>query len=156
MCRYGDDVKVVGLADGGACLEDPDGLHAGELQRLVSNALPLSAFDRARLGLHGALTLTDTLEGARRRDTMHSRVLADVFVPAGGRPVRAMPLSRVSTIQAPTPYRAWSFHRPREEGWDDMKPDIHRCCELPAVRHRFSIAQSLNRLQIIVPPLRGR
>jgi len=135
---------VLGLADGGACLEDPGGLHAGELQRLVSSALPLSAFDRARLGPHGALTLTDTLEGARRRDTMHSRVLADVFVPAGGRPVRGAvcPLSRVSTSHAS---RANMIGRVMvsgivlAKGWDDMQPDdIHECCESPAVRHRLS------------------
>jgi hypothetical protein len=78
--RYGDQVKVVGLADGGACLEDPDGLDAAELQRLVRASLPLAGFDAATLGPRGALTHTHTLEGARQRDTMHMRVQVSTFL----------------------------------------------------------------------------
>jgi len=84
--QYGDDVKVVGLADGTASLEDSDGLDMQELMRMVSASLPLSAFTTSRLGPNGFLALSNTLEGSQLRDTMHNRVAADAFVPAGGRP----------------------------------------------------------------------
>ena len=40
--EYGDHVKVVGMADGSGCAEDPEGLPMGELLRLFDRALPLS------------------------------------------------------------------------------------------------------------------
>jgi len=84
--RYGTDAKVVGLADGTACLEDPDGLDMGELIRMVDSSEPLSHFDASLLGPQGNLATTDTVEGTLLRDTMHNRVAADAFVPCGGRP----------------------------------------------------------------------
>jgi glutamate dehydrogenase len=83
---YGAECIVVGLADGTACLEDPDGLDWPELLRMVCESLPLSEYMPAKLGPNGVLAKTDTVEGCQLRDTMHNRVKADSFVPAGGRP----------------------------------------------------------------------
>jgi glutamate dehydrogenase len=84
--RYGTNVKVVGMADGTACLEDPAGLNMEELVRMVDASEPLSHFDVSLLGPEGNLAKTDTVQGTLLRDTMHNRVAADAFVPCGGRP----------------------------------------------------------------------
>jgi len=84
--EYAERVQVVGIADGFGCAEDPDGLSMTELLRLADASLPISKFTMAALGRRGELVLADTLEGASRRNTMHNRVVADAFVPAGGRP----------------------------------------------------------------------
>jgi len=83
---YGESVRVVGLADGTASAEDVEGLPMPELLRLFDESLPLSAMNAAALGPTGKLTLADTPAGITARNTMHNRVLADAFVPAGGRP----------------------------------------------------------------------
>lgn len=83
---YGDGVRVVGICDGTATAEDPDGIPMDELLRLVEGSLPLDRLDASRLGPRGAHILADTPAGARARNTMHNRVQADAFIPAGGRP----------------------------------------------------------------------
>ena len=83
---YGDYVRVVGMADGSGCAEDPDGLPMADLLRLFHAALPLSEMRTELLGPRGSLTLANTPEGAALRNTLHNRVQADIFVPAGGRP----------------------------------------------------------------------
>ena len=83
---YGDDVKVVGLADGTGCLEDPNGLDMPELLRFFEAGLPIEDYDASKISSEGALSLCDTDEGTHARNTMHNRVKADAFVPAGGRP----------------------------------------------------------------------
>ncbi|KAH8092387.1 glutamate/leucine/phenylalanine/valine dehydrogenase [Aureococcus anophagefferens] len=80
------NAKVVGVADGAGVAEDPDGLDRDELARLVREALPIVAFDAAKLGPRGSVEAATSPDGAARRDSMHNRVPADVFVPAGGRP----------------------------------------------------------------------
>jgi len=84
--EYAERVRVVGIADGFGCVEDPNGIPMGELLRLVDASLPTSGLDVSRLSAKGKLTLADTREGAAHRNTMHNRVVADAFVPAGGRP----------------------------------------------------------------------
>ncbi|KOO34829.1 glu leu phe val dehydrogenase [Chrysochromulina tobinii] len=83
---YGDYVRVVGMADGSGCAEDPDGLPMADLLRLFHAGLPLSEMRTELLGPRGSLTLANTPEGAALRNTLHNRVQADIFVPAGGRP----------------------------------------------------------------------
>ena len=61
--EYGDKVRVVGMADGSGCAEDPAGLPMAELLRLFEQSLPLSALDRAALSPSGLLTTVDTEEG---------------------------------------------------------------------------------------------
>lgn len=53
---------------------------------MVDSSLPLSEMSTAALSPRGRLTLANTPEGVSIRNTMHNRVMADAFVPAGGRP----------------------------------------------------------------------
>jgi len=83
---YGDRVRIVGIADGFGCAEDPDGIPMTELMRLFHASLSVGALNPETLGPNGKLYLASTKEGAAMRNSMHNRVLADAFVPAGGRP----------------------------------------------------------------------
>jgi len=83
---YGERAKVVGIADGSGALEDPDGLDHAELLRLFYAAEPVSGFDPAKLSARGRLTRVEAPDGVRMRNTLHNRVVADAFVPSGGRP----------------------------------------------------------------------
>jgi len=79
--------KVVGMCDGTAVAEDPNGLSWSELLRLVNSGLPLAEYDTNALSPTGVLVLTDNNpEGVRRRNTFPLKVRADAFLPAGGRP----------------------------------------------------------------------
>ena len=49
---YGDNVRVVGLADGTASAEDPDGLPMSELLRLADASLPLAERMKCSQGLN--------------------------------------------------------------------------------------------------------
>jgi glutamate dehydrogenase len=84
--EYGDNAKIVGLADHSGSAEDPDGLDHEELLRLVQNDLCLGEFNEERLGPKGKIYGVTTEEGIKMRNTMHFRVEADAFIPAGGRP----------------------------------------------------------------------
>ena len=84
--EYGDNAKIVGLADHSGCAEDPNGLDHEELLRLVRSDLSISEFDETKLSQSGELYLVNTDEGIKMRNTMHFRVEADAFIPAGGRP----------------------------------------------------------------------
>jgi glutamate dehydrogenase len=84
--EYGARAKVVGIADGSGALEDPDGLDHDELLRLVHASEPVGAFDPTKLSPRGKLTRVEAPEGVRMRNTLHNRVVADAFVPSGGRP----------------------------------------------------------------------
>ena len=57
-----------------------------ELLRLFEAGLPIEDYDASKISSEGALSLCDTDEGTHARNTMHNRVKADAFVPAGGRP----------------------------------------------------------------------
>jgi glutamate dehydrogenase len=84
--EYGDNCKVVGIADGFGVAEDPNGLNSKELLRLVEEALPITSFNREKLSPTGVMFDIVSQEGLSRRLTMCFRVKADAFVPAGGRP----------------------------------------------------------------------
>ncbi len=84
--EYGNNVRILGIADGSASLEDPAGLDMTELKRLVNASLPVSAFNPAKLSSSGSLASIHSPEGIQRRNTLHNRVIADAFIPAGGRP----------------------------------------------------------------------
>ncbi|MHC5024259.1 MAG: NAD-glutamate dehydrogenase domain-containing protein [Planctomycetota bacterium] len=83
---YGDRARIVGVADGSGTAEDHDGLDHAELLRLVDAEAPIGQFDRSRLGPRGRLVTLDEPDGVHLRNTMHNRVVADAFVPCGGRP----------------------------------------------------------------------
>jgi glutamate dehydrogenase len=70
-------------------------LCPAELLRLFKEELPLAAFDPELLSDDGKLYVCDPAknvsaaaaeEALRARNTMHNRVIADAFIPAGGRP----------------------------------------------------------------------
>lgn len=78
--------KVVGIADGMGVAEDADGLDLDELVRLFNASLPITHFNKDKLGKDGLVMKADNDEGIARRNTMVFRIKADAFVPAGGRP----------------------------------------------------------------------
>ncbi|OQR89545.1 NAD-specific glutamate dehydrogenase, partial [Thraustotheca clavata] len=80
---YGSNFRVVGICDGTATIESPEGIDMQELLRLVEESLPLSKFDTTK---RGSVILADTPEGIRARNSLHNRVKSDLFIPAGGRP----------------------------------------------------------------------
>ncbi|MBC8309950.1 MAG: NAD-glutamate dehydrogenase [Planctomycetes bacterium] len=84
--EYGDNAKILGIADGSGCGEDPDGLDHNELLRLFREALPISAFDPSKLGTRGTISSIDDPEGIHLRNTLHDRIECDAFIPCGGRP----------------------------------------------------------------------
>ena len=84
--EYGDNVKILGIADGSGCGEDPDGLDHNELLRLFEKELPIASFDKSKLGPSGSIATVDDPEGVHLRNTMHDRIESDAFIPCGGRP----------------------------------------------------------------------
>ncbi len=84
--EYGENARILGIADGSGCLEDPDGLDHAELLRLVDEELPVSHFDPERLGPNGRLLGIDQPGGIQARNSLHNRIRSDAFIPAGGRP----------------------------------------------------------------------
>ncbi|MCA9284690.1 MAG: NAD-glutamate dehydrogenase [Phycisphaerales bacterium] len=83
---YGGNARIVGIADGSGCGEDPDGLDHAELLRLVEASLPIASFDRSKLGPRGRVVAVSYPDGVLLRNTMHNRIVADAFVTGGGRP----------------------------------------------------------------------
>ena len=83
---YGANARIVGIADGSGCGEDPDGLDHTELLRLVEEEKAIGEFDPRKLGKRGKISTLDESDGFLLRNTMHNRVVADAFVPCGGRP----------------------------------------------------------------------
>lgn len=84
--EYGDNCKIVGIADGFGVAEDPNGLNKDELLRLVQLSQSIAEFDKTKLSKQGIVMSASTEEGFARRNTMAFRVKADAFVPGGGRP----------------------------------------------------------------------
>ncbi len=84
--EYGDHAKILGIADGSGCGEDPNGLDHSELLRLFEEALPISEFDKTKLGPKGTLSSIEEPDGIHLRNTMHDRIECDAFIPCGGRP----------------------------------------------------------------------
>ncbi|MAI67275.1 MAG: hypothetical protein CMJ26_05310 [Phycisphaerae bacterium] len=84
--EYGDRAKILGIADGSGCGEDPNGLDHTELLRLFKEALPIAHFDRSKLSPNGKISTIDDPEGVHLRNTLHDRIEADAFIPCGGRP----------------------------------------------------------------------
>lgn len=83
---YGNNAKIVGIADHSGCAEDPNGLAHDELIRLVNGDFPIENFERSKLSLDGCVHDASTKEGINERNTMHNRLKADAFMPMGGRP----------------------------------------------------------------------
>ncbi len=84
--EYGEHARIVAIADGSGAAEDPDGLDRETLLGLVARSAPIAQFDRARLGPRGRMMSVDEPGGVAFRNQRAFSVLADAFVPAGGRP----------------------------------------------------------------------
>eukprot|EP00551_Chaetoceros_affinis_P002156 CAMPEP_0203640480 /NCGR_PEP_ID=MMETSP0088-20131115/5968_1 /ASSEMBLY_ACC=CAM_ASM_001087 /TAXON_ID=426623 /ORGANISM="Chaetoceros affinis, Strain CCMP159" /LENGTH=356 /DNA_ID=CAMNT_0050495671 /DNA_START=258 /DNA_END=1328 /DNA_ORIENTATION=- len=84
--EYKDNVKIVGISDASGCAEDPSGLDHAELLHLVEKGLSISHFSPSKLSSEGKIFHSDNEEGINKRNTMHNRLAADAFIPAGGRP----------------------------------------------------------------------
>uniref|UniRef100_A0A6U5DND6 Glutamate/phenylalanine/leucine/valine/L-tryptophan dehydrogenase C-terminal domain-containing protein n=1 Tax=Corethron hystrix TaxID=216773 RepID=A0A6U5DND6_9STRA len=83
---YGENVRIVGVADHSGCVEDPNGLDHDEMMRLVTESLSISHYDEHKLSGEGNFYGIEDDFGMRMRNTMHNRLEADAFIPAGGRP----------------------------------------------------------------------
>ncbi|MEQ9497509.1 MAG: NAD-glutamate dehydrogenase [Deltaproteobacteria bacterium] len=84
--EYGARARIVGIADGSGSARDPAGLDHEELLRLVAASLPIAAFDRSKLSAEGVVASLEDPDGLRLRNSMCFEVVADAFIPAGGRP----------------------------------------------------------------------
>jgi glutamate dehydrogenase len=83
---YGENARITGIADGSGIGEDPEGLDYEELMRLFVAERPIAEFDRSKLHPGGRIVAVDDPNGVHLRNTLHNRLVADAFVPAGGRP----------------------------------------------------------------------
>jgi len=83
---FGKNVRFVGIADGSGSGECPEGLEHEELLRLVDSGLPIADYNADKLPSSGRVTSLDEPDGVRLRNSLHNRVIADAFVPCGGRP----------------------------------------------------------------------
>ncbi|MEO1337216.1 MAG: NAD-glutamate dehydrogenase domain-containing protein, partial [Myxococcota bacterium] len=84
--EFKDRAKIVAIADGSGSGWDPDGLDHEELLRLVQEEKPIAAFNTDRLGANGGILPVDRPGGFQRRNALPFEVVADAFIPAGGRP----------------------------------------------------------------------
>ena len=86
--EYGENCRVVAIADGFGAAFDPEGLAWPELLRLFKEGRPIADFDPKCLSGHnGAFAIkADSAENVRTRNNLHFNAQADIFIPAGGRP----------------------------------------------------------------------
>ncbi|QGY40671.1 amino acid dehydrogenase [Pseudodesulfovibrio cashew] len=85
--EYGDNARIVAMSDGHGAVHDPDGMDHGELLRLIRGGLRTHNFDKALLRGEGAIAVsTEDPDGVRVRNELHNTVVADLFIPSGGRP----------------------------------------------------------------------
>jgi glutamate dehydrogenase len=102
--------KTIGIVDGSGVLFDPQGLNRQELARLAKARSMVHGFDKSKLGPKGFFvdvedrdrTLPDgevVPNGLVFRNRFHEsqRVVADLFVPCGGRPA-SIDAINVSTL----------------------------------------------------------
>ena len=84
--EYGENAKILGIADGSGSAEDPEGLNHQELLRLVNNNLPIVEFSKTCLSVQGRVLSLQDEGGIEARNSLHNRLVTDAFIPAGGRP----------------------------------------------------------------------
>ncbi|WP_319584480.1 NAD-glutamate dehydrogenase domain-containing protein [uncultured Pseudodesulfovibrio sp.] len=85
--EYGDNARIVAMSDGHGAVHDPAGMDHGELLRLMDNNLRTSDFDKDCLVGEGAFAVAaNDPKGTRIRNSLHNTVVADIFIPSGGRP----------------------------------------------------------------------
>jgi glutamate dehydrogenase len=86
--EYGENCRVLSIADGFGAAYDPAGLEWKELLRLVTEGHSIAAFDKSKLSKseEAFVIKADTNQNIRIRDELTARISTDVFIPAGGRP----------------------------------------------------------------------
>lgn len=86
--EYGDNAKVVAIADGLGAAYDPEGLNWSELLRLVEEGRSIVEFDAKALSSdkQAFVIPAENREQTKIRNQLHATVPADIFIPAGGRP----------------------------------------------------------------------
>jgi glutamate dehydrogenase len=84
--EYGDNVRIVGIADGTGVAEEPEGLSRIELLRLVDEGLGIAHFDPERLSADGCVLSLSDDGGVTARNSLPFRLSADALLPCGGRP----------------------------------------------------------------------
>jgi len=86
--EYGENARVVAIADGFGAAYDPEGLPWKELLRLVDESKSIMDLDPKKLSKNKKAFVipADTKENTRIRNNLHATAIADVFIPAGGRP----------------------------------------------------------------------
>ncbi|KAF8129133.1 NAD-specific glutamate dehydrogenase [Mycena galopus ATCC 62051] len=100
--------KTVAIIDGSGVLADPAGLDRAELVRLAKLRVPVSHFDKSKLGKAGYLVCVEehdvklpsgevVIDGTDFRNVAHLRFKADLFVPCGGRP-EAVNISNMAAL----------------------------------------------------------
>ncbi len=86
--EYGENARVVAVADGFGAAFDPEGLSWKELLRLFHDGKSIADFDPKVLSnaQGGFVIKADSSENIRTRNNLHFAAKADLFIPAGGRP----------------------------------------------------------------------
>jgi glutamate dehydrogenase len=86
--EYGENARVVAIADGFGAAYDPNGLNWEELLRLFKNNCPINQFNSQKLTSDSRCFVinADSNENMKRRNELHFLAPADIFLPAGGRP----------------------------------------------------------------------
>ena len=86
--EYGENCRVVAIADGEGAAYDPEGLSWQELLHLVKENKSIAHFDAKKLSANqsGFTIKADTSENIKIRNELHAVAQADIFIPAGGRP----------------------------------------------------------------------
>jgi len=83
---YPGRAKIVGMCDHTGGVENESGLDMEELLRLFKADLPISGYDESKVGDGGQKYGVSTPEEIQLRNTLHNRLKANAFIPAGGRP----------------------------------------------------------------------
>ncbi len=86
--EYGENARLLVIADGLGAAYDPNGLDWKELLRLVKESRSIRDFNPKALSKSpdAFVVPTDTPENVRLRNFIPMTVSADIFIPAGGRP----------------------------------------------------------------------
>ena len=104
--EYGKNARIIAIADGLGAAYDPDGLNWDELLKLVKNESSICNFDPSKLSKksNSFVIKANTSKNIKIRNKIHSTAIADIFIPAGGRPftVNADNVSDFFTNQKPS------------------------------------------------------
>jgi glutamate dehydrogenase len=85
--EYGENARVVGIADGTGAAYDAEGLNWTELLRLFKEGLGIAEFNSSHLKGAGSFVVkADIPDNVKIRNELHAKVKADILIPGGGRP----------------------------------------------------------------------